>query len=381
MSNGGVPVDLTIAIVNFNTDILLRECLSSIEEHCGRLSIEAIVVDNASTDGSADCVPLFPWARLVVNRDNVGFAMANNQALRQARGRLILLLNPDTLVLPGMLPSMSTLLDSRQEFGAICPRTYLDKERRLEVCSLKIPTPANSLLLHTPLWRWLPRNKELERIWRLDMELWRVNSGTYDVDGIGGACFMLRREVMDRIGPLDERFYMGYEDTDWSLKVRRLGLRVAILTDAELIHYFGQSKRKVAAAELPIAKWRKGLLPFLRVHYSPWRTGGFVIARSLADMGGALRRLWPNGTLMAAGEEPETVRLTWESGDDGNWLLEISNSPVFFDKFGVRVHGRDFEINRDVRRRLASGAYWWRLYPRDGYDLRHPRSSGIFHIS
>lgn len=375
--------DLSVIIVNYNTGTLFQECIASLLEHTRDLVIQVLIVDNDSHDGSADFVAKYPEISFIHNDYNVGFARANNQALTQARGTFCLLLNPDTVILPAALQRMIRFLDQHPDYGAVCPRTYLDRELSLEICSLKIPTPYNSILVHTPCRRLWPRNRELARIWQLDLDLWQRESGVQEVEGIGGACFMLRRETLERIGLLDERFYMGYEDTDWSLKVRTLGLRNGILTDAEIVHYFGQSKRKVDPTALPIWQWHHGLLPFLRVHYPGLGTEAFCILKQLSDLGSKIQRTITvsrgrNGQQRSSNSLGE-IGLSWDKAV-GPALIEISNSPVFFDKFGARVSTNKFTISLDVINRLASGRYWWRVYPRERYQLFRPRASGTFII-
>jgi GT2 family glycosyltransferase len=240
-------IDLSIVIVNWNVCDLLRQCLSSIlgagcrEPDAGR--VEIIVVDNASTDGSADMVrDEFPGVRLVVNAENRGFPAANNQGIAAARGRYVFLLNPDTEVESGALDAMISYADAHPDVGVVGPQ-LLNPDGSVQSSRRRFPTLLTGLLESTWLEPHAPR-RLLERYRVLD----RPDDATQDVDWVDGAALMARREAIERVGPMDEGFFMYSEELDWCRRFREAGWRVVYLPEARILHYRGRSSEQVAAA-------------------------------------------------------------------------------------------------------------------------------------
>jgi GT2 family glycosyltransferase len=222
-----VSVDLSVIIVNWNTRELLADCLCSIEDFQSsifNLQSEVIVVDNASSDSSAAMVrEQFPWVRLRENVGNVGFARANNQGISQATGRYVLLLNPDTVVMPGALAALVGFLEAHPQVGVVGP-TLLDRDRRIQLSWAKFPT----------LW------SELTTGHRRDRKPF-LSGDAYEVDWLAGACLLVRRGAIDAAGLLDERFFLYSEETDWCLRIQRAGWRIAYYPSAKVVHLEGSS--------------------------------------------------------------------------------------------------------------------------------------------
>jgi GT2 family glycosyltransferase len=376
-----VPGTISVIIVNWNTGVLLRDCLAGLPAAADGRPLQVIVVDNASEDGSQHAPPP-PEVEytLIQNTENHGFARANNQGLARANGEIILLLNPDTLLFPESLARMARRLENHLETGAVCPRTWLDRERTLEICSLKIPSPFRCLFTHTPLGATALGRPVMRRIWDLDARLFLTPHGAVPVEGIGGACFMLRREVFERIGLLDEGFFMGYEDTDWSFKVARLGLRIEILTDAEIVHLFGQSKRKQSPRNADWYRWDRGLLRFLRLYYPPRRVALFERTMRLLERLAERRRPPSASTSPASCEPPAPVRLSFSTPSEPTDVLEIANSPAFFDKFGRRRAEDELLLPVSLLARWAPGRYHWRLISRPAPGRIRVKERGSFPV-
>ena len=234
-------VTLSIIIVNWNTRGLLAQCLTSLYADAPFASFalfETFVVDNASTDGSAPMVrERFPQVHLIENSENVGFARANNQAIRQSRGCYVLLLNSDTEARPGALETLVGFMDAHPQAGAAGAR-LLNADGTLQPSCHPMLTP----------WREFWRLLFLERIRRratYDMAHW--DPGTpREVEVIKGACLMLRREGLDQVGLLDERYFMYTEEMDLCYRLRRAGWRLYWVPEARVVHYEEGSTRKVA---------------------------------------------------------------------------------------------------------------------------------------
>ncbi|MFN3937466.1 MAG: glycosyltransferase family 2 protein [Gemmobacter sp.] len=232
--------DLSIVIVNWNTIEMLREVLDSVFGNRGGLALQVIVVDNASDDGSADMVAAgFPEAMLIRNTTNRGFAAANNQGFALATGRHILLLNSDTIVLGDVLAASVKWLDDHSRAGAMGCRV-LNTDRTVQMTCSMFPGPLNLLLLTSGLWKlsW-PRF-----FGRYLMTGWQRDSAR-EVEVISGCYLMLRREVLDAVGPLDEDFFFFGEETDWCRRMRDAGWELWFAPVGEIVHHGGGSVNKL----------------------------------------------------------------------------------------------------------------------------------------
>lgn len=225
--------ELSISIVSWNTRELLRDCLASIREDPRSAAWELFVVDNASGDGSADMVEeFFPEAAVIRSRENLGFSGGNNLALGRARGRHLLLLNPDTRVDPGALGGMVDFADRNARVGAVGPRLE-DGRGNLEPSWGGTPGGlsliAHKLLLH----RLFP-----------DRRLARRRSRAEDVGWVTGACLLVRREAAEAAGPLDDGMFMCHEDVEWCMRLGNAGWRVVYFPRSRVVHHEGRSIRQ-----------------------------------------------------------------------------------------------------------------------------------------
>ncbi len=231
-------MDISVIIVNYNVKYYLEQALLSIKEAAKDFETEYIVVDNASQDGSAEYVRQnFPWVQLIANNDNVGFGRANNQGLKLAKGRYLLVLNPDTVVSEDSLKLLIEYMDSHTDIGAITPK-LLDKEGRLEAsCRRGFPSPFASFSKITGLASIFPKSRLFAQytLTYLDPDL------PHDVDSICGAFMLVRREVYLKVGGFDEDYFMYGEDVDWSYRIKLAGWRIFYLPEAQVIHYKGES--------------------------------------------------------------------------------------------------------------------------------------------
>jgi GT2 family glycosyltransferase len=233
---------LSVLIVNWNVRDLLRDCLRSIERGRGDLAVEVIVVDSASADGSAAMVAAeFPWVTLLPRTDNVGFPRGNNIALAQARGDFLLLLNPDTVVLDDALPVLVAFLQDHPDVGAVGPQ-LLNPDGSVQSSRRRFPTPATGFLESTWLEGLAPG--VLRRYYALDLP----DDQTADVDWLVGACLMVRRAVYERIGGLDEAYFMYSEELDWCRRIKAAGWRVVYHPAARIVHHVGKSSEQAVTA-------------------------------------------------------------------------------------------------------------------------------------
>ncbi|MBI2939728.1 MAG: glycosyltransferase family 2 protein [Chloroflexi bacterium] len=238
-------VDLSIVIVNWNVGTLVLRCLATLHDDLARsgLSAEVFVVDNASTDGSASRIAgAFPRVQLITNAENVGFVRANNQALRHCGGRYVLLLNPDTEVEPGAVGRLVACADSSPSVGVVGPRLRYP-ERDVQPSRRRFPTLATLFVESTVVQRWLPRLGLLADFSVVD----RPDDVTQDVDWLIGACLLVRREAIERVGFLDERFFMYSEEVDWCHRIKDAGWRIVYLPEAVVVHHEARSSAQNVA--------------------------------------------------------------------------------------------------------------------------------------
>ena len=238
--------ELSIIIVNWNVGELLRECLLSLKgQAIAGSAYEVHVIDNASSDGSVEMVrEAFPDVMLTANRENVGFARANNQLLDRCRGRFILLLNPDTEVPDEAVDRMLDLMRSLPGVGALGCRLLNTDGSFQRAAGGAFPS------LVTVAWHYLFLNKILPARWGpRPLFLEDGASGTFDVDWVSGAAMMLRREALgDRI--FDETFFMFGEDMELCDRIRRAGWRVLFTSEASVVHHHGASMDKQTSTEV-----------------------------------------------------------------------------------------------------------------------------------
>jgi GT2 family glycosyltransferase len=220
---------------------MLRDCLSSVQEGCKGLSAQTIVVDNASEDGSADMVARdFPEVELIRSGTNLGFAAGNNLGFQSAEGRHLLLLNSDTLVRGDVLSRSVDYLDSHDEVGAMGCRV-LNTDGSVQLTCSMFPSLLNQALQATGLWK-LRRPRFFGRFLMTD---WGRDTER-DVEVISGCYLMVRREVLDQVGPLDENFFFFGEETDWCRRIVQHGWRLVFAPIGDIIHHGGGSARKLS---------------------------------------------------------------------------------------------------------------------------------------
>ena len=234
-------IDVSIVIVSFNTRDVTRECLEHVRMHAAAVRHEVLVVDNASADGSADMVAAeFPEAHLIRSDENRGFAGGNNPAMKIARGRYILLLNSDAFLAGGALEKTLQYLDDHPNIGVLgCKLT--DPDGTMQASARMLPGPLNKILHITGLAARFPGSKFFGRV---DYTWWD-HSEPRTVGWVVGAYFLIRRETMENIGGLDERYFLYFEEIDYCLTARRAGWEVVFYPHAEIVHIGGQSTVKV----------------------------------------------------------------------------------------------------------------------------------------
>jgi hypothetical protein len=315
---GSGSVDLSVAIVSFNTRDLLLDCIRSVYDHTTAVRFEIIVVDNNSRDGTVAALrERFPTVQVIVNPENRGFSKGVNQALAVSSGRYFLMLNSDTLVRPQALDRMADCLDNDPTIGVVGCRQWTGDGRPYQSC-FYFPSIRDHLRHAAPLRRWLPRaHAAMAAARRIDC------ARSQDVDWINGACLMVRRQLLEECGGLDEGFFMYFEDVDLCWQIRRRGYRVRHLADADIVHLSGGSSER--ERDRLNVQWEFSRIRYVEKHFSPvnrWIMKAWIAAGAIVR----LLRTWGIGGA-AQGETRDAclsvVRRLWGQRRNGHSPLML----------------------------------------------------------
>lgn len=255
-------VDITAVIVSWNVRDLLIRCLEALCSNAvtGSCSIEVIVVDNASHDGSVDAATTFDGVRVIQTGANLGYGKANNIGLQEAGGRYMLVLNPDVLLQPGALTSLVTFADKHQTAGIIAPR-LLNQDGSVQSGAFRFPSLSMALLDQFPLPNIIPGRLRqqigLSR-WNGRYSTEQIANKPYRIDHPLGACMLLRREAYRQAGGFDPNIFMYSEEIDLALRYRQAGWLAWQVPAARAVHLGGASTKQVPA-EMMVELWRSRL--------------------------------------------------------------------------------------------------------------------------
>ncbi len=230
-------IDLSIIIVSWNTQKLLKECLCSIKETVGDLRTETIVVDNGSRDGSVEAIKKgFHWVTLIENGRNLGFASANNIGIRRSSGRYVCLVNSDVVILPGCLQTLYSYMEEHQRVGMAGPK-MLDRDGIPRRSTMFFPSYLNNFFRSIALDSLFPKSFLFGKY----LMGYEDRTMTMQADVLNGFFWIIRRESLDEVGLLDESFFMYGEDIDFCKRFALKGWSRVFVSDAAAIHYGGAS--------------------------------------------------------------------------------------------------------------------------------------------
>lgn len=234
------PVDLSVIVLTYNTRDLTCACVRSVMAEAERApcAIEIIVVDNASTDGTAAALSqIAPDIRVIVNETNLGFSRGNNVGLRAARGRYLMLLNSDTETQPGALQTLIAFMDTHPDAGA-CGPMLLNADGSLQPSGRPLPS----------VWTPIISMTRLYRLWKRDFyrQAGRDYNAIAKVGEVSGAALLARREAYEAVGGLDPNLFAYYEDIDWCKRIGDAGFSIYYVPDARVTHYWKSTSRSVS---------------------------------------------------------------------------------------------------------------------------------------
>jgi hypothetical protein len=255
-------MDLSIIIINYNTKELTLSCIESIYKSKPKVDLEVIVVDNGSNDGSVEALEKLKRIRLIRNKKNLGFSRANNQAIKKARGKYILLLNSDTIVKEGSIDKLFWFAKKRQGVGVVAPR-LLNLDGSVQASVFRFPTIRRAIRQY-----WL-RKKGL-----LDKYAPRADK-PIKVEVVVMAAFLITPEALKKVGLLNEKYFMYFEDLDYCRRVKRASLKIYYLPTTEIIHLHGASggniKQLILSSKIYHGSLRHYLINFIIWSGQKWQ--------------------------------------------------------------------------------------------------------------
>jgi GT2 family glycosyltransferase len=258
-------MELSVIIISYNVKFYLDQALRSIQKALHSVDGEIIVVDNRSGDGSVKLLrESYPRVITIANQENVGFARANNQAIRIARGKAVCLINPDTLVREDTFRQCLDYLETHTEAGAVGCK-ILNPNGTLQLsCRRSYPTPWVAFSKISGLSRLFPKSRLFGRynLTYLDPD------ETAEVEALSGSFMMVRREAIDQAGGLDEQFFMYGEDLDWCYRIHEKGWKIIYYPETQIIHYKGMSTREATFDHLKMFYGAMRL--FVKKHFKGW---------------------------------------------------------------------------------------------------------------
>jgi GT2 family glycosyltransferase len=256
MNRETISSELCIIIVNWNTRDLLEKCLRSIQDTVKSISFKIIVVDNASSDDSVNIIKdQFPEVTLIENRENLGFAKANNQAIEVCDAcEYILLLNPDTVLKPDAIHKLVQFLEEHNAAGAVAPALCYPngKPQAAGGYDLSILTAFNYFLFPSVLF------PNVFKGFFIDHKRIKNRSHPVELDWIAGTCLLLKKRVVEQAGGLNESYFLYAEDAEWCARIRKAGWKIFFLPDVEIIHYHGASSQSLSS------QWISALIDYIR---------------------------------------------------------------------------------------------------------------------
>jgi GT2 family glycosyltransferase len=254
---------ISVIIVNYNVEFFLEQCLNAVQKAVKNISAEVYVVDNNSIDGSVEMVQQkFPNVNLIANKDNKGFSSANNQAIELSNAKYVLLLNPDTVIEEDTLEKVVDFMDKHPESGGLGVRMLDGKGNFLPESKRGLPTPAVAFYKIFGLSRLFPRSKTFAQYHAGHISEFT----TSEIDILSGAFMLMRSEALEKVGLLDETFFMYGEDIDLSYRILKGGYKNYYFADTRIIHYKGESTKKSSVNYVFV--FYRAMVIFAQKHFS-----------------------------------------------------------------------------------------------------------------
>lgn len=270
-------MDLSVIIVNYNVKHFLEQCLHSVFKASKNIDTEIFVVDNNSVDGSAQLIrEKFPNIHFIENKDNVGFSRANNQAIKLSKGKYILLLNPDTVVEEDTFTNVIDFMDEHPDAGGLGVKMIDGKGTFLPESKRGLPTPWVAFYKMFGLSKLFPKSKKFGKYHLSFLD----DNEIHEVDVLAGAFMLMRKSALDKVGLLDETFFMYGEDIDLSYRITQGGFKNYYFPETTIIHYKGESTKKGTLNYVKV--FYNAMIIFVKKHFPGGKAGIFAFLIRLA---------------------------------------------------------------------------------------------------
>ncbi len=270
-------MDLSIVIVNYNVKYFLEQCLHSVKKAIDGIETEVFVVDNNSVDGSCNHIrERFPWVKLIENQDNVGFSKANNQAIRLSSGKYVLLLNPDTVVEEDTFSKCINFMDEHPDAGSLGVKMIDGRGQYLPESKRALPTPWVAFYKIFGFSSLFPKSKIFGKYHLGYLDKDKVN----EIDILAGAFMFLRKETLEKVGLLDEDYFMYGEDIDLSYRITKGGFKNYYYPETTIIHYKGESTKKGSLNYVVV--FYNAMIIFATKHFTSKRARAYSMVIQLA---------------------------------------------------------------------------------------------------
>lgn len=274
-------IDVSICIVNWNTKEFLRECLNSIKEKTAGLTYEIIIVDNNSQDDSVQMVKFdHPECLMVESQKNLGFAKGNNEAVKNASGKYIFYLNPDTKLITNAICSMFVFMEKHADFGAVGCQLVTSDGQIQYTCARTFPSPLNQFSFLAMLNKLFPQSRRLSTV---EMNYWD-HADSREIDCLSGACIMARKHIIDGLKGFDEAFFMYAEDVDLCYRIRNEGWKIYYLAEERIFHHEGASSKKKANRHFSAIMQRDSNYYFITKHFGRIEALKFKVAVAIGSI-------------------------------------------------------------------------------------------------
>lgn len=279
-------MELSLVIATHNRAERLAGCLQSVCDTIRRVPFEVIVVDDASTDGTAEMIrEQFPAVRLIRNPTPASWTVTNNQGIRHSRGDLLLLLNDDTELLPEAVDRAVEFMRRHPQAGGVTPR-IINPDGSVQPTVRRFPDLAAALAQSVDLHRLLPDNRLTRRYYAGDFDYAR----TQQAESVGTTCYLLRRECYAQVGEFDESFPPNFSDLEFNFRVKQAGWEIWVLAEGEVIHYGGATMGLLNWSQL--GEFHRGMFKMYRKHYAPQHN---ALVNGIVYVGIAVRYLLKAG--------------------------------------------------------------------------------------
>lgn len=342
---------LSIIIVNHNSSDVLKECYLSIISTFERELCEILIIDSGSENDEIDKLMELENndIKIILNNENIGYAKAVNIGIKSCKGRDILISNPDIIYLPGSIKAMSDACNSLPKCGAVGPKTWWNKRKDFLMPKSELIRPYR-IFLHELMKVSNGVNKALFKRWiKANLKFWLSHTPLRQ-EMLSGACIMTKRDVINKVGGFDEAFPLYFEDTDWSLRVRKSGYLLYAIPQAQIIHYYNQSAKKDKASSQK--KFNDSMVKYLKKHFSKESYIFNLLQNALEKKIRPLSQYQDMGVL----SKPPSLKFS----DTKKKIMLLSPVELMIPSSGAFFEGDSFIFPDDLWSYLGDGRYFMR---------------------